>query len=131
MGRYGLVARGDQHGPVPGDHPAVDLHQVAEHLPGRQDIVHAVVGHGPAVADVGAVEMGRLAPLLIDPDARLPGQGIQMNATGVAAAEHVFHEDLGGAKVPFIPAGAAAEGIQLDPALPDRPALLRFFLAHL
>ena len=59
-----FVAGGNDTSPVPGDHPAVHLHEIAEHFPGREDVVHAAVEHGPAVADIGSVEAGRFSAFL-------------------------------------------------------------------
>ena len=86
----------------------MDLHQITENLAGRQDEVHPVVGHRPPVTDVGAMKIGRFTAALVYTGGDLFGQRVQMNTAGMAAAEDVFHQNLGVFQIGLIPAGAAA-----------------------
>ena len=123
MGRDGFIAGREGHQPVPGDHPAVDLHQVAQDFPGRKDEIHPAVEHGPSVADVGPVKSGRLSPLLVNSDGGFPGQAVEMDAAGVAVAPRILHQDLRLFQVRFVPIHAAAQGVELQPITPDLTAL--------
>jgi hypothetical protein len=64
VGRDGFVARGYQHKRIPGDDSAMDLHKITERFPGRENVVHAVMEHGPAVAQVCSVKVRRLSTFL-------------------------------------------------------------------
>ena len=109
VGRNRLIAGRDRHQPVPGDNPAVDFDQIAENLPGSQDIIHTVMGHGPSVADVSAVKTGRFAAALVNSNGDFLGQLVQMNASGVRISEDISHRALRGLRGPGWQPPAAKE----------------------
>ena len=95
MGGNRFVAGRNNHHSIPGNHPAVHLYQITENLPGRQYEVHPVVGHRPAVTDVGAMKIGRFAAVLVYTGGDLLCQRVQVDTAGMAAAEDIFHQNLG------------------------------------
>jgi hypothetical protein len=95
----------------------MDFYQITEHFAGGQNVVHPVMGHGPAVADIGGVKISRFAAALINPDSNFLRQGIQVITAGMGTAEYIRHQDLGIFQIILIPACPAAQRVELNPII--------------
>ena len=117
LGRDGLVAGGGENHAVPGVHRAVDLYHIADGLSGGQNVVHAVVALGAAVANIGGVVLGGVAALFEHAVLGLLHNAAQVGAARVAVAKHVLQQNLGLLDVLLVPAGAHLQGVELGPQL--------------
>jgi len=50
VGWDGFVAGGNEYERIPRDDPAVYFHEITKRFPGRENVIHPVMEHGPAVA---------------------------------------------------------------------------------
>ena len=127
VGWNGFVARGYGNNPIPRDDPAVDFQEITQHFPRRKNVIHPVVEHGPAVADVCPMEVGRFPSFLENADGGLFCQLIKMETSRMARSEHIFDKNLGFLKILFVPACSATKGIDLDPIISH---FSTFLLSH-
>ena len=95
----------------------MDLYHIADGLSGGQNVVHAVVALGAAIANIGGVVLGGVAALFEHAVLGLLHNAAQVGAARVAVAKHVLQQNLGLLDVLLVPAGAHLQGVELGPQL--------------
>ena len=92
MSRYGFIAAGNQDNPIPGNDVGMDFYHIGNDFTAGQDKVHAVMALRPSVADIGNVEISRLAACFIYANGCLFGIFIKMNTARVAFTPYIINQ---------------------------------------
>ena len=101
MGRYRFVTARQQDQTVPGNDVAVDFHEIGNDFPAEENVIHAIVTFGPAIADICCMEPGRLASAFQYTLTNLFGQDIEMITARVAFPLDIIDENLQLVQIPF------------------------------
>ena len=115
MGRYSLIAAGNQNNPVPGNNIGMDFYHIGNDFTAGQDKVHAVMALRPSVTDIGNMEISRLATCFIYANGCLFGIFIKMNTARVAFTPYIINQNLRFRKIAFGEFGAEFQCIRLGP----------------
>ena len=115
MGRYSLIAAGNQNNPVPGNNIGMDFYHIGNDFTTGQDKVHAVMALRPSVTDIGNMEISRLATCFIYANGCLFGIFIKMNTARVAFTPYIINQNLRFRKIAFGEFGAEFQCIRLGP----------------
>ena len=105
----------------------MDLQHIADHLPGCQNHVHAVMPLGTTVADIRHMKLCRKCPLLKYAIDCLSADSIQMGAARMTVPVYILHQDLELSNVILHPSSSKLQRIKLCPKL----SFFLTFLSHI